>query len=114
MTLNDFKSVEGDTRMGIRSLPVQLGVEQGRALRLPGDGGAAGRRRSRCCCAWERPVARRPSSRRCCSGQSLLMGRLLAAPRERAAWYNATGTTLYVLGMLVAPSRCVRGAGRLS
>ena len=27
MTLNDFKSVEGDTATGIRSLPVQLGVE---------------------------------------------------------------------------------------
>ncbi len=29
------------------------------------------------------------------------MGKLVASPRERAAWYNATGTTLYVLGMLV-------------
>lgn len=28
MTLNDFKSVEGDRRMGIRSLPVRLGVER--------------------------------------------------------------------------------------
>jgi chlorophyll synthase len=26
MTLNDFKSVEGDTQMGIKSLPVQLGM----------------------------------------------------------------------------------------
>jgi len=26
MTLNDFKAVEGDKRMGVRSLPVQLGV----------------------------------------------------------------------------------------
>jgi chlorophyll synthase len=25
MTLNDFKSIEGDRRMGIGSLPVQLG-----------------------------------------------------------------------------------------
>ncbi|MEO0971649.1 MAG: chlorophyll synthase ChlG, partial [Pseudomonadota bacterium] len=32
MTLNDFKSVEGDTQMGLRSLPVQLGVD--RAARL--------------------------------------------------------------------------------
>ncbi len=32
MTLNDFKSVEGDKRMGVRSLPVQLGVD--RAARL--------------------------------------------------------------------------------
>ncbi len=30
------------------------------------------------------------------------MMRLVASPRERAPWYNATGVTLYVLGMLVA------------
>jgi chlorophyll synthase len=28
MTLNDFKSVEGDLAMGIRSLPAQLGVNR--------------------------------------------------------------------------------------
>lgn len=28
MTLNDFKAVEGDAQMGIRSLPVQLGVHR--------------------------------------------------------------------------------------
>ena len=31
-----------------------------------------------------------------------LMVRLLQSPRERAAWYSATGVTLYVLGMLVS------------
>ncbi len=34
--------------------------------------------------------------------QLRLMVRLLASPRERAPWYNATGTSLYVLGMLVS------------
>ena len=29
------------------------------------------------------------------------MLRLLRDPRRHAPWYNATGTTLYVLGMLV-------------
>ena len=33
--------------------------------------------------------------------QLLLMRRLLRNPRERAPWYNGTGVTLYVLGMLV-------------
>ena len=33
--------------------------------------------------------------------QLVLMRRLLASPRERAPWYNATGTSLYVIGMLV-------------
>jgi len=35
MTLNDFKSVEGDRRLGLRSLPVQLGVA--RAAQLAED-----------------------------------------------------------------------------
>ena len=34
-------------------------------------------------------------------GQFALMPKLLREPRAKAAWYNATGTTLYVLGMLV-------------
>ena len=34
--------------------------------------------------------------------QFYLMSILLRAPREKAAWYNGTGITLYVLGMLVS------------
>ena len=34
--------------------------------------------------------------------QLVLMARFLKSPRERAPWYNATGTTLYVFGMLVS------------
>jgi chlorophyll synthase len=34
--------------------------------------------------------------------QLYLMRRLLENPREKAPWYNATGVSLYVLGMLVA------------
>jgi chlorophyll synthase len=34
--------------------------------------------------------------------QLVLMARLLEAPRERAPWYNATGVSLYVSGMLVS------------
>ncbi len=56
MTLNDFKSIEGDRQMGIGSLPVRLGVGRRRAGRLRRDGGAAGRRRRRCSLAWGRPV----------------------------------------------------------
>ena len=68
MTLNDFKSVEGDRRMGIDSLPVLLGVDRaarvaclfmalpqvavvGAAARL--GPAVAGRRSWRCCC-WRR------------------------------------------------------------
>ena len=35
MTLNDFKAVEGDRQMGVRSLPVQLGPPRGPWRRSP-------------------------------------------------------------------------------
>jgi hypothetical protein len=37
------------------------------------------------------------------------MPRLLREPREGAAWYSATGVTLYVLGMAVT-AVALRGA----
>ena len=36
------------------------------------------------------------------------MRRLLQDPRERAPWYNGTGVSLYVIGMLVS-AFAVRG-----
>jgi ABC-type sugar transport system permease subunit len=36
------------------------------------------------------------------AAQVLLMRRLLRDPKGQAPWYNGTGTTLYVAGMLVA------------
>ncbi len=100
MTLNDFKSVEGDLATGIRSLPAMLGTD--RAARLA-------------CWMMGLPqvvvililVAQaKPIHAGIITllllGQILLMFRLLQTPRERASWYNATGTTLYVLGMLAA------------
>jgi chlorophyll synthase len=99
MTLNDFKSIEGDRRTGIASLPVQLGVE----------------RASRLACfvmivpqlvvvamllAWQRPW-HAAAVGVLLGAQLVLMRRLLENPRSRAPWYNATGTSLYVIGMLV-------------
>jgi chlorophyll synthase len=34
--------------------------------------------------------------------QLVLMARLVKRPRELAPWYNATGISLYVSGMLVS------------
>lgn len=100
MTLNDFKSLEGDRAMGLRSLPVQLGAARAArfaclVMALPQIAVIA------CLAAWERPwhaglVAL------LLGGQLALMARFLKEPRARAAWYNGTGTTLYVLGMLAA------------
>ena len=44
MTLNDFKSVEGDRRMGIGSLPVRLGRSRGGTRGVLDHGGSAVRR----------------------------------------------------------------------
>ncbi|MEQ9500422.1 MAG: chlorophyll synthase ChlG [Deltaproteobacteria bacterium] len=100
MILNDFKAVEGDIAMNVRTLPVQLGVD--RAAHVA---------------CWVMAVpqvvvigllvywGRLPHA--AAIGVSLavqvfLMTRLVKQPRERAAWYNATGTTLYVTGMMIA------------
>ncbi len=109
MTLNDFKSIEGDTVMGVRTLPVQLGVEG--AVRLA-------------CVVMALPQAvviflllrwghplHALAVGALLIGQFALMARLLKDPRGQAAFYNATGTTLYVLGMLVSAFALRFGAG---
>ena len=106
MTLNDFKAVEGDKQMGIGSLPVRLG--EGFAANL-------------CCVVmavpqvvvaallynWDRPTH---ASLILASLflQVVCMTRLLENPKQYAPWYNGTGVTLYVLGMLIS-AFAVRG-----
>ena len=100
MTLNDFKSIDGDKHMGIGSLPVRLGPQRaaqvacwimavpqlaviallldwGQALHAAGIAGLL-------------------------AMQLLMMGRFLARPIQRALWYSGFGVPLYVSGMLVA------------
>lgn len=111
MTLNDFKSVEGDLRMGVGSLPAKLGVE--RAARVACVVMAAPQLVViLLLVTWERPWHALAVAV-LLAAQVALMVRLLQNPRERAAWYNATGTTLYVLGMLVCAFavRSMVGAG---
>ncbi len=100
MTLNDFKSVEGDRRSGIASLPASLGVAA--AARLACVTMAVPQAVAVALLAeWGRPLHAGIVAALLLA-QLVLMRRLLAAPAERAAWYNATGTSLYVLGMLAA------------
>ena len=100
MTLNDFKSIDGDRRMGLASLPASLGpllavkiacivmaVPQAIVVLLLINWGLS---------AYAAAITV------VLGAQVVLMRRLLLAPLERAPWYNATGVTLYVLGMLVA------------
>ncbi len=100
MTLNDFKAIEGDKHMGVRSLPVQLGATN--AARLA-------------CLVMALPQAVVIGLLFDWGAQihavvvSVLlllqigcMWRLLGKPRELAPWYNATGVSLYVTGMMVS------------
>jgi chlorophyll synthase len=100
MTLNDFKAIEGDRVMGVRSLPVQLGVDG--AVRLACVVMAAPQIVVILLLArWGHPYHALGVAA-LFLGQCALMTRLLRDPRGQAAFYNATGTTLYVLGMLVS------------
>ena len=100
MTLNDFKSVEGDRQMGVKSLPAQLGTD--RAAQLA-------------CVVmaipqllvivlliqWQLTIAALIVGL-VLAAQGAAMIKLLAEPEARAPWYNATGVSLYVSGMMVS------------
>jgi chlorophyll synthase len=98
MTLNDFKAIEGDRRMGVASLPVQLGAHgAARAACLfmfvPQVAVAA------CLLYWQLPwhaaavlllgLAQWP-----------LMAKFLQQPVERALHVSAFGVPLFVSGMM--------------
>jgi chlorophyll synthase len=100
MTLNDFKALEGDRRMGVRSLPVQLGV--------------VGAARAACVTmlvpqavvvalllAWGQPWHALVVAL-LVVGQVLMMRRFLRDPLKHALWLSGLGVPLYVLGMLAA------------
>ena len=100
MTLNDFKSVEGDRQTGVGSLPVRLGPERAArvaclVMAVPQAGVIA------LLLLWGH-AAHAIAVAALLAAQLALMARLLADPRARAPWYNATGVSLYVLGMLVS------------
>jgi chlorophyll synthase len=100
MTLNDFKAVEGDRATGLRSLPVVLGV--GPAARLACGVMAAPQIVVVVLLAiWGHAIVAGVVAA-LLVGQIILMRRLLGDPLAHTPWYNATGTTLYVLGMLAS------------
>jgi len=99
MTLNDFKSVVGDNIRKVASIPVQLGEKKAAVLAsvimdlaqiaaiailvAKGSWISTG-------LAMALLVAQLPMQKI-----------LIANPREKAVWYNAFGTLLYVLSMMV-------------
>jgi chlorophyll synthase len=99
MTLNDFKSIEGDRRFGLGSLPVLLGAE--RAARVACLVMAVPQLVVVALLAgWGLPW-QAAAIGAVLLAQLLCMARMLRDPRGLAPWYNGTGVTLYVLGMLV-------------
>jgi chlorophyll synthase len=110
MTLNDFKSVEGDRRTGLASLPAILGIDAAARLAchvmaIPQIAVIA------LLLAWGFPIHALIVIG-LLSAQLLCMRRLLRDPLRHAAWYNATGTTMFVFGMLAAAFaiRAMQGA----
>ncbi|WP_299304685.1 chlorophyll synthase ChlG [uncultured Litoreibacter sp.] len=100
MTLNDFKALEGDTKTGVNSLPVTLGPEK-----------AA---KAACCImvlpqvaivalllSWGKPLHALGVAA-VLIAQLFAMRVLLRDPKGKAPWYNGTGVTLYVSGMMIA------------
>ena len=108
MTLNDFKAVAGDRQMGVRSLPVQLGVD----------------RAARVACwimavpqmvvillliAWDRPLYA-AAIVVLLALQYYMMSWFVAKPTERALMYSGFGVPLFVAGMMVS-AFALRGLG---
>ncbi len=100
MTLNDFKAVTGDRATGLRSLPVVMGVRPAALFAC-----------AVMALAQVAVVAILLAQALSISAiivtlytiaQLTLMTRLVRDPARFAPWYNATGVSLYVFGMLAA------------
>ncbi|MEP7065078.1 MAG: chlorophyll synthase ChlG [Gemmatimonadota bacterium] len=100
MTLNDFKSIEGDRVSGVRSLPVQLGAKRAglvacAMMLVPQVVVVA--------LLWRWSYSWQAAAVTVLAlVQIPLMRRLLQSPKARAPWYNQTGVTLYVSGMMLS------------
>ncbi len=100
MTLNDFKSVEGDRQMGVGSLPVRLGIQRS-ALTACAVMIAPQLIVIALLLAWQRPL-HALAIVGLVLGQLKLMQRFVASPVERALQLSAFGVPLLVTGMMVA------------
>ncbi|MEO1188801.1 MAG: chlorophyll synthase ChlG [Pseudomonadota bacterium] len=99
MTLNDFKAIEGDRQSGVRSLPVRLGVE--RAAQVACLVMLSAQLLVIIGLVYINMFVHAALVSGLVLVQLWLMRILMRSPEEKAPWFNATGTLLYVLGMLV-------------
>lgn len=100
MTLNDFKAIEGDRRMGVRSLPVMIGVHRAAQTACISMIGAQVVVIA-LLVSWSRPVHAAAIGMLVLL-QLLMMRRFLGDPRKRALWLSAFGVPFYVSGMMIA------------
>lgn len=100
MTLNDFKAIEGDRRMGVASLPVQLGAREAAlvacALMLMAQVAVAF-----LLVHWQLPW-HAAAVLGLAAAQLPLMLKFLREPVERALHVSAFGVPLFVSGMMVS------------
>ena len=100
MTINDFKSIEGDRQMGIASLPVQLGA--GRAAQFTGVAMIVPQLGVAILLAALGTVIAPLAILALVLAQIVAIPRFLRNPVEQAVWYSGLGVGLYVTGMVVA------------
>lgn len=100
MTLNDFKAIEGDRQMGVRSLPVQLGAfkaaQVSALMMLVPQLVVLG-----LLLFWGKPIYALVIGG-LMIGQILLLRDFLKHPIEKALFYSGFGVPLLVSGMMVA------------
>lgn len=100
MTLNDFKAIEGDIQMGVRTLPVQLGI--GGAARTACIVMAVSQLGVVALLFYWGMTAHALAVAVLLAVQAACMTRFLRDPVRYAIWYSAIGVGLYVTGMMIA------------
>ncbi len=108
MTLNDFKSIEGDRRFGLNSLPVMLGPRRA-ALAACFAMAAPQAVVVLLLLLWGAPYAAGFVAA-VLALQGLAMRRWMTDPRGLAPWYNGAGVTLFVAGMMACSIALAPGA----
>ncbi len=99
MTLNDFKAIEGDARMGVRSLPVQLGPDRAAwvasiVMIIPQLVVIA------LLAMWDRPYHAMAIAVLLVA-QAGIMRWFVQEPIKRALYLSAFGVPFYVSGMMI-------------
>ena len=99
MTLNDFKSMDGDARMGVASLPVQMGARN--AARFAGLSMIVPQIAVVALLVWWNSPWAAAAVGLLTLAQLAALPRLVADPKGKAVWYSALGVGLYVTGMMI-------------